>query len=157
MWCEIRLTWTETTLFVEAWRHSALQIWVVRMPSGIDVRVADPAGQELRNVHVGGGWYVQPVTRGVGFGIACITRAADFEAPAFQPVGTDLQAVDADVVEFQVPPPSGGPLRLSPHFLQFLSEVRVLREQGMTATAPSTPVEAFGGRPPPTNSRSAWG
>ena len=139
----------DNALFVEDWQGSGQSLWIVRMPSGVDIRVADPAGDRLRNLHVGYGWYVQPIVRGDGFGLACITRSTDLADPVRQP--TDLGGCQgsSDHIEFQVPAPSGRPLQLTPFFRQFVEDVRMLRDEGLLTTAPATPVAAFEGRPPP--------
>ena len=140
----------DNALFVEVRRVSGQHLWIVRMPTGIDVRVADAAGDQLRNLHIGHGWYVQPIVRHDDFGIACVTRGTDLGRPAILRSETPVQAaLAADAVEFQVPAPTGRPIPLTPNFLQFVADIRSLRNEGLITAAPQTPLAAFGGVPPP--------
>ena len=139
----------DNALFVEVWKGHDQHLWVVRMPTGVDVRVADAAGDQLRNLHIGMGWFVQPVVRHANFGIACITRGTDLGEPTRQPNSPDSPSLMADALEFQVPPPTGQPIQHTQPFLEFVANIRALRDEGLLIAAPATPVAAFGGVPPP--------
>ena len=78
------------------------------------------------------------------------TRGTDFGRPTTLRSETPLQtALAADAVEFQVPAPTGRPIPLTPNFLQFVADIRSLRNEGLATAAPQTPLAAFGGVPPP--------
>ena len=120
----------------------------------MDTRLADHRGDEIRGIHVGFGWHLQPIISGRRFGLACLTRqptvgAVQRLAPSVLPGLSD----ESDEREFVVPLPTGQGPRVDDDFLAFADNLRRLRDKGLVVTAPSTPPEAFRGRPPPPLSR----
>ena len=133
----------DVALFCERCRRQGRKLWIVTIPTGVDTSVADPQGDEIRDFHLGGGWFLQPATSCSGYGMACITRRTQVGAVA------QYVADDSDGIEFVVPEPGSGSLHVTDSMRELAADVRRIRDDGLTVSAPATPPEAFAGRPPP--------
>ena len=126
------------------------RLWIVRLPTGIDARVADHKGDELRGRHLGLGWYLQPVTSGRRFGIACYTRQAQTGPVArMRPELLPGLSDESDECEFIVPPPRPDGICVNDNLRSMAADLRRLRDEGLEVSAPRTPPAAFRGLPPP--------
>ena len=125
--------------------------WIIQLPTGCHVLLADPVGSQLQNFHLGSGWYIQPTTLVGEAGIACITRRVNLgpleRDRSHFPAG--LSSSDSSP-SFDVAEAGWDPAE-STRFLQYwAAELRHVRDFGPAPlVAPGTPDEAFEGRPPP--------
>ena len=140
----------DNALFFEPLAESHRRLWIIRLPTGIDTRVADHRGEELRGKHLGLGWFLQPVISGRRFGIACFTKQARADPvirmrPDVLPGLSD----ESDECEFVVAPPGTKSFRADANFRAMAADLRRLRDEGLEVPVPSTPPAALKGRPPP--------
>ena len=122
--------------------------WLIRLPTGFDIKVADRRGADLSGLHVEGAWYVQPATGTRHFGIACITHRPGRDLSLQHEHGSASE--ESDHIEFEVQQPGAGPPPDTAFLANFAADIRRARdEQGLLLEPPDTPPAAFGGRPPP--------
>ena len=64
-------------LLTERWQHPEHRLWIISLPSGIDVITGPHDGDFLRNEPFGEGWFVQPTCHAGWCGVAIVTRRTE--------------------------------------------------------------------------------
>ena len=121
--------------------------WLIRLPTGFDVLVADKRGTEFQGRHVEGEWYLQPATASRFFGIACITKQSGGASSSQQEQASPSD--ESDHIDFEVSMSGVGSPPDAAFLADFAADIRRAKDDGLLVVPPDTPPAAFGGRPPP--------
>ena len=80
-------------VFVQCWSLPGRLPWISRLPTGVDVVVADPGGAGLDEPTPGKDWHLRPVLRSTWFGLASYTAFCTGPLAPFQSLEGVLPAV----------------------------------------------------------------
>ena len=117
----------------EPWRDRRQRLWILRLPTGVDARVADLEGNDFRGQHIGRGWCLQPTSVGNGFGIASTIRLSPSDGlVSATPIPATPDDSDDSEAEVLMHDPTG-PL-VDDHFGHVVAQLR--RHRGEDTDTP---------------------